>query len=150
MILSLVLGAQLMAGGFTKNPDLYDYNSNTPEQRNTLSSPRPEGQWDNWDKALLALYEAGNAADWSQTKQIQRSKGMYELPIMKGGSQEILGQQPTNAGTTALMGGQAIGVPLIADQLPSGWRKALLGAAAVAKGLTVRNNQKAGLDAVRW
>jgi hypothetical protein len=140
---------------FEKRPELYDYEANTPEKRNRgfKSMLNPTSKMDTLDKILLAGYEAANAADWGQTLQISRNPEQHsEAPLKRGGSAGLIGRHPSRDKVNLLMGGQAAAVPYIANQLPSGWRKALLGSLFVGKALTVNQNTKGinGLPMVRW
>ncbi len=167
LFLCLVTGKQISMADtkFEKKPDLFNYDAVAPENRNRgFSSLVPGGDldaapavnpapaknpWSPTDKVLLAAYEALNAGDWAQTRQIQNRRDLQEMPAPYGSSQ-VIGTKPSTASDTMLMGAQAVGVPLVANQLSSGWRKALLGALLAGKLFTVNNNRKHGLDVARF
>jgi hypothetical protein len=154
-----------MAEEFKKDPKLFDY-SKTPEKRNQgFSSLVPGGDlgeapdtpvqksknpWSMTDKALLAAYEATNAADWAQTQQISRTPEKYFETRFPTGSANVIGTHPSRDKVNLLMGAQALGVPVLADQLPSGWRKVLLGALLAGKIKAVKGNASINLDAARF
>ena len=134
-----------------KDSRLFNYEESSPENRNKgFQSASKSSDWDAIDKTLLAGYEATNASDWGQTQQISRNPEQFFEQKFPVGSANLVGSHPSRDQVNALMGGNALAVPAIADQLSSGWRKALLGALLAAKAVTVNNNQKIGLDAVRW
>jgi hypothetical protein len=128
---------------YERRPELFDYNQPRIEE---YHSPR----YSNTDKGLLALYEAINAMDWTQTLQGSRHPEKYNEERFPTGSANIIGRHPSRDSVNALMGGQSLAVPLIYDKVPENWRKVLLGLLIAAKGSAVKNNQSIGLDAYRW
>lgn len=129
---------------YEKDPRLFDY-STTRDLG--FHSPRFTGT----DYGLTTLYEALNAADWTQTQQAARNPHKrFTEQNFPAGSAELIGEHPNRDKINALMMGQALAVPVAASQLPDFWRKALLMTLIAGKSIAVRNNQSIGLDAYRF
>lgn len=96
-----------------------------------------EDEWDTYDKSLFAAHQLIRTVDMFQTQDIYNHKEFYEMsPIIDRGVNEF--------GTHFIpVYFASIGVIeyLIADALPSPYRKTFLGVGtAVSLGLIYRNN----------
>ena len=135
---------------YEKDPRLFDYNVPRIEEYHT---PRMS----KTDKGLIALFEAFNAMDWTQTQQARRTPGThsrtgeaYTETNFPSGSAELIGKHPSRDKITALMGAEAVGYPLVVDKLNEPWKSIFQTLAIIGKASAVKNNQSLGLDAYRW
>ena len=103
----------------------------------TCSLVRASDDWDTYDKSLFAAHQVIRTVDMFQTNDIYDHKEFYEMnPIIDRGVDEF--------GTKFIpvyFVGMAVAEYLIADALPSKYRKVFLGVGtAVSLGLVYHNN----------
>ena len=94
--------------------------------------------WDATEKTLAGAALIGTAIDWRQTQIIAATPGCWE-------KNPLIGAHPSMKRVNLYFIG-AIGVNyLVADALPSGWRKAWLGSVTALEIVMVGNNKRMGI-----
>ncbi len=127
---------------YKKIPELYDYDNQKIEEYHSSKMSKK-------DIAAATLYEALNAADWVQTKQIARQPEKYSEDKFPG-SAGIIGKHPSNEKLAAWHLAKAIGQPYIASKLEEPYKTLFQMLSIGIVGNAVRNNKSVGLDVVRW
>ncbi len=95
--------------------------------------------WSATDKALGVTAATALALDWRQTQMIS------ENPTKWRELNPILGSHPTIAAVNRHFAANAIMIGLIANYLPSKYRKAYLGAVSVVEFSCAGHNYKMGI-----
>lgn len=96
-------------------------------------------EWDTLDKSLATAAIASTVIDWRQTQQIAKSSLIYHE------NNKILGEHPSiNKVNTYFISSLVIG-SLIADNLPSSYRKGFLVGITTTEILYVRHNLHIGV-----
>jgi hypothetical protein len=104
------------------------------------SAPAHAGdKWDNTDLSLLAASTALFVVDWQQTRYVARNPDKYaEL-------NPLMGRHPNTQTIDLTMAGTFLATVVIAELLPSKWRKIWLGGVVVVEGGSVINNVSIGI-----
>lgn len=98
------------------------------------SSAQAGDKWDNTDYTLLAVATVGTVADWQQTRYIFRNPDKYYE------RNPILGKHLSQESVDLYFLGAAMVKVVVAELLPSKWRKVWLGGwVAVQAGVVVHN-----------
>jgi hypothetical protein len=104
------------------------------------SAPAYAGdKWDSTDLSLLAASTALFVVDWQQTRYVARNPDKYaEL-------NPLMGRHPNNQTIDLTMAGTFLATVVIAELLPSKWRKIWLGGVVVVEAGSVINNVSIGI-----
>jgi hypothetical protein len=96
-------------------------------------------RWDSTDYALLAASTVTLAMDWQQTRAISRNPDrFYE-------TNRVLGKHPSNRSIDLYFAGVLLADIVIAELLPSKWRKVWLTGFIIAEGGVVIYNCHMGI-----
>lgn len=95
--------------------------------------------WDSTDRALGYTALGATVADWGQARYIANHSAQFQ------DKNPILGPHPSRAKVDAYFVGAIGGGYLLADALPSRYRKLFLGGAVVLEISVVHNNRSIGV-----
>ena len=95
--------------------------------------------WDDADKVIAGIAFTAMAVDWGQTRYIAKHPGLHFE------RNPLLGEHPSTSRVDAFFIGTAISAYLIADALPTRYRKLFLGGVAVVHIVCVTNNYGLGI-----
>ena len=96
-------------------------------------------EWDTTDKVIAGIAFTMMAVDWGQTRYIAKHPGLHFE------RNPLLGEHPPTSRVDAFFIGTAISAYLIADALPTRYRKLFLGGVAVVHIVCVTNNYGLGI-----
>lgn len=105
-----------------------------------LISPLAYGdEWSKTDIALESVYATLHTIDYLETRQIARNDHYYES------INPILGKNPSQDKVDIWFCSMMAAQYIIADRLPSKWRKLWISSGIVVEGSMVRKNIKVGM-----
>lgn len=98
-----------------------------------------KNEWDTTDKVLLTSAIVADVIDWRQTQQIVKNPTRYHEQNI------LLGDHPSMGELNRYAIMSIASTVLIADCLPSNWRKTYLGTVIAIEVYTIHNNHNIGI-----